>query len=88
LTLNWKTNYWLKPEEDSFFHVKTCDRCGISLVIGRTTSWFTDETICMNCADKEDTLKRKMRSGGLNPDRYEGCGETRFESLKREFGED
>ena len=49
-----------KPKErkdemrkDRFFTQTRCDRCGRSLVGGRTMSMFNEETICMDCADKE-----------------------------------
>ena len=59
--------------KDQFFDQSNCDRCGGSLEI-RTMSWFTEETICPDCSDKEDVMKRDMRERGLNPDDYEGCG--------------
>ena len=36
---------------DRFFTQTKCDRCGRSLAGGRTM--FNEETICMDCADKE-----------------------------------
>ena len=59
--------------KDTFFDQKNCDRCGGSLEI-RTMSWFTEETICPDCSEKEDNIKRDMRQKGLNPDDYDGCG--------------
>ena len=60
-------------KSDDFFKKENCDRCGNNLNI-RTMSWFTDETICSVCSDKEDRIKQQMRMKGLNPDDYEGCG--------------
>jgi hypothetical protein len=34
-------------------------------------SWFTRETICMDCADKELELRKKLPDMGRA---YEGCG--------------
>ena len=48
---------------DRLFDATTCERCGKPLG-GRTTSWFTEETICMECSYKEDEIKRKLRSEG------------------------
>jgi recombinational DNA repair protein (RecF pathway) len=56
---------------DRFFEVTKCERCGNSLE-SRTTSWFTEETICMECSYKEDEIKRKLRSEGKSD--MEGCG--------------
>jgi predicted nucleic acid-binding Zn ribbon protein len=56
--------------EDKFFTKNNCDRCGKKLD-ARTMSWFTDETICMTCSDKETEIKKKLSDGGKN---YEGCG--------------
>lgn len=58
---------------DKFFEVENCDRCGAKLVV-RTMSWFTDETICLVCSDKEDKIKHKLRAQGKNPSSFEGCG--------------
>ena len=61
-----------KAMNDRFFSKKTCDRCGGSLEI-RTMSWFTRETICMDCSDAEDKIKRALRERGV-ADAMEGCG--------------
>ena len=58
---------------DTFFTQEKCDRCDNKLNV-RTTSWFTEETICAECAKKETKLKAEMRKQGINPDVYEGCG--------------
>ena len=42
-----------KMAEDRFFTTKVCDRCGRPLDGGRTMSMFNEQTICMDCADKE-----------------------------------
>ena len=33
-------------------------------------SWFTEETLCLDCIAKEGILKSKLK----NPGSYEGCG--------------
>ena len=58
---------------DKFFTQKHCDRCRNKLD-ARTMSWFTTDTICMDCSDKEVKIKNKMRESGINPNDYEGCG--------------
>lgn len=65
-----------KLDQNMFdFYSKTnCDRCKKSLEEGRIMSWFTDETICLNCSDKETLIKKDLRENGKNPDNYEGCG--------------
>jgi hypothetical protein len=50
--------------EDRFFTQPNCDRCGGDLRGGRTMSWFTQETICMGCSDKERDIKRQLREAG------------------------
>lgn len=60
-----------KPN-DNFFNIKNCQRCGNDLKV-RTMSWFTEETICMTCSDKEATIKSELRAKGIN-DALEGCG--------------
>jgi hypothetical protein len=54
-----------------FFNQKNCDRCRKPLT-ARIMSWFNDDTICMECLEKEDTIKQKLRAAG-KPD-MEGCG--------------
>ena len=57
---------------DDFFTQENCDRCGDNLHI-RTTSWFTEETICGNCHNKEQFIKKELREKGIK-DAMEGCG--------------
>lgn len=57
----------------AFFSQKNCDRCKTDVNNIRTTSWFTDETICMECSAKESVIKRKLRAQGMI-DAMEGCG--------------
>ena len=59
--------------KDKFFSQDKCDRCGSDLVV-RIMSWFTDETICMDCSAKEDALKLRLRETGSDPANLEGCG--------------
>ncbi len=58
---------------DEFFKKTKCDRCGADLRV-RTMSWFNKDTLCMDCADKEAEIKRKLREQGKDPAQYEGCG--------------
>lgn len=55
---------------DTFFSQTNCDRCGSKLTI-RTMSWFTEETICMECKTKESAIRAKLPDNGTN---WEGCG--------------
>lgn len=60
-------------KEDRFFSVPHCERCKKSLKHeARTMSWFNDQTICMECSDHEDTIKKKLREQGKST--MEGCG--------------
>ena len=56
--------------KDKFFTKTKCDRCGGKLN-DRTMSWFTSETICMECSLNEDEIKKSLSDGGKN---FEGCG--------------
>ena len=56
---------------DDFLTKKNCDRCSGDLKV-RTMSWFTEETICMVCAEKETEIKQALRAAGK--DTLEGCG--------------
>ena len=42
--------------------------------MSRIMSWFTDETICMNCSEKEDEIKKQLIECGFQPGDYEGIG--------------
>ena len=57
---------------DEFFGKTKCDRCGGGLRV-RVLSWFTEETICLTCSDKENKIKAKLREMGESGAR-EGCG--------------
>ena len=57
---------------DTFFNQTTCDRCHKDLNRVRIMSWFTAETICTDCSDKESVIKAKLREKGLADG--EGCG--------------
>jgi hypothetical protein len=37
-------------------------------------SWFTEETICMDCKEKENEIKELLREAGTDPSKLEGCG--------------
>ena len=58
---------------DTFFANKPCDRCGGDLQV-RTMSWFTEETICIDCMRKETEIKEALKAQGKDPRDYEGCG--------------
>lgn len=55
------------------FDATHCDRCNESLEGGhrRMMSWFTEETICMNCSNEETKIRVKLPDGGSS---HEGCG--------------
>ena len=36
-------------------------------------SWFTEETICIDCSTKEKVIKRRLRDAG-DDKAHEGCG--------------
>lgn len=59
-------------KKDTFFSQEHCDRCGDNLRV-RIMSWFNDETICMECSNKELVIKRKLMESG-DKNNYEGCG--------------
>ena len=57
---------------DPFFTIQKCQRCGGDLQI-RTTSWFTEQTICTTCSDNERPIKSALREHG-HADACEGIG--------------
>jgi hypothetical protein len=61
------------PDPDPFFTQTKCDRCPNDLKV-RTLSYFNEETICMECKDKETEIKELYRTAGVNPSTLEGCG--------------
>lgn len=58
---------------DEFFGKRACDRCG-GLLRVRTMSWFTQETICGICSEKEMAIRKRLRAQGKDPADYENCG--------------
>ena len=60
-------------KKDTFFSQERCDRCLEDLKGVRIMSWFTNQTICMECAEKEDKIKKQLRESG-DTKSYEGCG--------------
>ena len=58
---------------DTFFTQRTCSRCPNDLKV-RTMSWYNKDTICLECAMKEDEIKKRLRAQGKDPSNYEGCG--------------
>jgi len=61
-----------KKSSDPFYTQTNCDRCQNPLFV-RTLSWFNQQTICMDCSDKENEIKKALRAKGIN-DAMEGCG--------------
>jgi hypothetical protein len=61
-----------RRDTQTFFTQNNCDRCGNPLPV-RIMSWFTGETICMDCMNKESETKAKLRAKDDTKD-YEGCG--------------
>ena len=58
---------------DTFFDAKFCERCGMDFSKSfRIMGWFTEQTICMECSNKESAIKSKLRASGQND--MEGCG--------------
>jgi hypothetical protein len=49
---------------------RVCDRCG-QIAIGTIMSWFTTETICGNCSEKERQIREILPNKGFE---FEGCG--------------
>jgi len=69
----WVVNFVMNNMSDSFFKVESCDRCGQTPLTIRQMSWFTEETLCMDCTDKEKPIKKALRDKGIT-DAMEGCG--------------
>lgn len=61
------------PNPDTFFSQTKCDRCPNPLKV-RTMSFFTEETICMDCKDKETEIKELLTASGVDYSKLEGCG--------------
>jgi hypothetical protein len=62
---------------DTFFIQKCCDRCGRELTAERKMSFFTKETLCMDCSAEEDDIRQKIREQDGDPMadlKYEGIG--------------
>ena len=58
---------------DAFFTKTECDRCGGPLDV-RTASWFTPQTICLECSGQEQIVKQRLKDAGHDPAAFEGCG--------------
>jgi hypothetical protein len=54
------------------FTATHCDRCSNELGAGRLMSWFTEETLCMDCRKAERTLRDALKEAGKGT--MEGCG--------------
>jgi hypothetical protein len=50
-----------------------CDRCG-KITAVRTMSFFTHQTLCMDCLANEGMAMAALRAAGANPADFEGCG--------------
>lgn len=60
---------------DRFFTQTNCDRCESQLVAShRTMSWFTEETLCVVCCEKETYLKNQLIKKQVDIRKLEGCG--------------
>lgn len=68
------------PNNDRFFSLMSCDRCGESLP-ARIMSWFTDSVLCMECHKKELEIRNRLPEMGKA---YEGCGYIPKEALNAE----
>lgn len=54
------------------FNATNCGRCRDSLEgQSRKMSWFTEETICGECAAEESEIRKTLPNGGRA---HEGCG--------------
>ncbi len=60
----------------TYFIQPFCDRCEESLSKGRRMSFFTKETICLDCFKKEEEIRTKIiEDVGEEADlEYDGCG--------------
>jgi len=60
----------------TYFIQPFCDRCEESLSNGRRMSFFTKETICLDCFKKEEEIRTKIvEDVGEEADlEYDGCG--------------
>lgn len=60
---------------NKFFTQTDCDRCGGNLKSStRTMSWFTEDTLCMVCFEKEVYLKNQLLRNNIDIQKLEGCG--------------
>jgi hypothetical protein len=66
----------MMPPRSVYFIQALCDRCETKLSEGRMMSFFSNETICLKCARKEEEIREKIRrKEGADADlRYQGCG--------------
>jgi hypothetical protein len=60
----------------TYFIQRFCDRCDRELSEKRMMSFFTNETICLECFQKEEEIRTKIREeSGADADlAYQGCG--------------
>jgi len=66
----------MMPPRSLYFIQHFCDRCNGEFSKGRVMSFFTRETICLDCSRKEEEIRAKIREdAGAGADlEYEGCG--------------
>lgn len=89
--LNWRQNllwdnpFYIPGNPNQFFKTDTCDRCKGDLKSGRTMSWFNDDTICMQCSEKEREYKNKLDDKGSS---QEGSGQLPIELQWRDVDKD
>jgi len=71
--ISWQEPQFDKGVEgnpDEFFNTNKCDRCSGPLD-QRIMSWFNNDTICMECSETEDKIKRSLPNRGAD---HEGIG--------------
>jgi hypothetical protein len=49
------------PPISVYFIQSYCDRCDEDLSRGRAMSFFLNETICLDCLQKEEEIRAKIR---------------------------
>jgi len=71
---------------DKFFTQKHCDRCHGSLEAGRIMSMFSEECICMTCAEKEKQDKDYNKAVEADHEQIKK-GNYNFKGIGRESNE-
>jgi hypothetical protein len=60
-------------EYDGILRDDRCERCS-RLIAVRTVSYFTEETICLECLGRERALMARLRDRGVDPGTLASCG--------------